>query len=68
MFIVLYACLIQAPATCREEYINFSMEVSAPLACMTSSQVTLAQWSQSHPQWRIGRWKCVPADRLSHDI
>lgn len=68
MFIVLYACLISAPATCREEHINFSMEVSAPMACMTTSQTTLAQWSESHPQWRIGRWKCVPAERLSHDI
>ncbi|WP_454914752.1 hypothetical protein [Xanthobacter sediminis] len=68
MFIVLYACLISAPATCREEHINFSMEVSAPMACMSTSQATIAQWTETHPQWRVGRWKCVEADRLSHDI
>ncbi|MEP9354438.1 hypothetical protein ABLE93_12650 [Xanthobacter sp. KR7-65] len=68
MFIVLYACLISAPATCREEHLNFSVEVSAPTACMMSSQVAIAQWSESHPQWQVGRWKCVQADRLSRDI
>ncbi|MFG1299426.1 hypothetical protein V5F49_06470 [Xanthobacter sp. V3C-3] len=67
MFIVLYACLISAPATCREEHINFSMEAAAPTACMMSSQAAIAQWSESHPQWQVGRWKCVPANRLSRD-
>ncbi len=67
MFIVLYACLISAPATCREEHINFSMEASAPMACMTTSQATIAQWSEAHPQWHVGRWKCVPANRLYRD-
>jgi len=68
MFIVLYACLISAPATCREERINFTMEAAAPLACISTSQATIAQWSETHPQWRVGRWKCVPGDRMSHDI
>lgn len=68
MFIVLYACLLNAPATCREERINFSMDVAAPMACMMTSQATIAEWSQAHPQWRVGRWKCVQADRLSRDI
>ncbi|ABS65292.1 hypothetical protein Xaut_0033 [Xanthobacter versatilis] len=68
MFVVLYACLITAPATCREERINVSVEVAAPTACMMSSQFTIAQWSEEHPQWQVGRWKCVPASRLSRDI
>jgi len=67
MFIVLYACLISAPATCREERINVSMEAAAPTACLMSSQFTVAQWSEEHPQWQVGRWKCVPASRLSRD-
>ncbi|MFS8036332.1 hypothetical protein ACI7BZ_05070 [Xanthobacter sp. AM11] len=67
MFIVLYACLISAPATCREEHINFSMEASAPSACMMSSQAAIAQWSETHPQWQVGRWKCVPGSRLYRD-
>lgn len=67
MFIVLYACLVSAPATCREEHINFSMEASATSACIMSSQAAIAQWTQSHPQWQVGRWKCVPANRLSHE-
>lgn len=68
MFIVLYACLISAPATCREEKLSFSLEASAPMTCMMSSQQAIAQWSESHPQWQIGRWKCVAADRLMRDI
>jgi len=68
MFIVLYACLISAPATCREEHINFSTEIAAPMTCMMGSQATIAQWNEAHPQWRVGRWKCVTADRLSHEI
>lgn len=68
MFILLYACLISAPATCREERISWSVEVEAPMACMMRSQVAIAQWSEAHPQWHVGRWKCVPADQLSKDI
>lgn len=68
MFIVLYACLISAPATCREERINVSMEATAPTACIMSSQFTIAQWSEEHPQWQVGRWKCVPSNRLFRDI
>lgn len=68
MFIVLYACLISSPATCHEEQLNYSVEVAAPMACMMGSQPTIAQWAEAHPQWRVGRWRCVPADRLSRDI
>lgn len=68
MFIVLYACLVTAPATCREEHINFSMEVNAPMACMMSSQPVIAQWVEAHPRWQVGRWKCVPGERLYRDI
>lgn len=68
MFIVLYACLINAPTTCREERISVSVEATAPTACVMSSQFTIAQWSEEHPQWQVGRWKCVPGNRLFRDI
>ncbi|MDQ0467103.1 hypothetical protein [Labrys wisconsinensis] len=68
MLIVLSACLIASPATCREERINWSMEDATPMRCLMLSQETLAQWKESHPRWQIARWSCVPRDRVTNAI
>lgn len=68
MFIVMSICMLATPALCREERLNLSYEDSSPMACMLQSQPAMAQWSASHPDWRIDRWKCVARGMISEHI
>lgn len=53
------ACLTAAPALCEKKSLLFT-EVT-PLTCMMSAQPELARWVDSHPKWRIDRWRCNTA-------
>jgi hypothetical protein len=63
MELLLSICLLTAPADCRDENLVVSMEPVTPMQCMTTAQQTIAQWNESHPKWRVVRWKCAPRDR-----
>ena len=58
MELILLACLIGPPNTCQEERVRFSMEPLAGRACLVSAPPLLAQWSMTHPAWRVTRWRC----------
>lgn len=59
MELILSVCLIAAPATCREEAVNLGAEAPPlPMNCMIGAQPVIAEWSQSHPKWRVTRWRC----------
>ena len=60
MDLLLIACLISAPADCREERIALVDDVP-PLVCVLRAQVFLAEWRAAHPKYRVERWRCVPA-------
>lgn len=57
------ACLTADPAACENKSLVF-LEMS-PMTCMMRAQPTLAEWVETHPQWRIARWRCrqAPAER-----
>lgn len=63
MELAFIACLTADPAACEKKSLVFS-EMS-PMACMMGAQPTLADWVETHPQWRIARWSCrqTPDDR-----
>ncbi|MEG4641902.1 hypothetical protein BDE18_3055 [Paracoccus pantotrophus] len=54
--LVFIACMGGAPADCREHSLIYT-EVT-PLVCMRGAQPALAQWVETHPDWRIARWSC----------
>ncbi len=56
--LILVACLIMAPDTCQEERVRVSMEPLPGHACMAGAPPLIAQWSTSHPAWRVARWRC----------
>lgn len=60
MDLILIACLLSAPADCREDRIALS-EDAPPLVCILRAQVFLAEWRAAHPKYRVERWRCVPA-------
>lgn len=55
MFVILSACLLASPTTCKEERIQQSAEQRPPIACLVEGQSTVAQWGSAHPQWHIDK-------------
>lgn len=68
MELIVLACLIATPADCHEERLRFSMEPVASHACMIGAPPLLAQWSMSHPAWRVARWRCGIPGREGYRI
>jgi len=60
--ILLTACLIGEPSTCREHKIALHPGVSLT-QCLMTAPPHLAQWSQEHPGWHVERWQCGNASR-----
>lgn len=58
MLILMSICLLAEPGRCREERLSFSLS-SNPIACVVHSQEIIANWQQSHPLWRVDRWRCL---------
>lgn len=56
--LVFVVCLQQDPQVCQERNLLFSDRRLTPMTCLMQAQVRLAEWSQSHPKWRVGRWRC----------
>ena len=58
--LVFTVCLQADPQVCRERNLLFSDGELTPMACMMQAQAVLADWSQQHPRWQVGRWRCGP--------
>jgi hypothetical protein len=56
--IVISACLVGDPAVCKDYRIPLSLDVDTR-QCLTSAQPHFAKWVESHPGWRIVRWRCA---------
>lgn len=56
--LVFVVCLQTQPDVCREQNLLFTADQLTPMACMMQAQARLAEWSQEHPKWLVGRWKC----------
>lgn len=57
--IVLYVCLLSDPSACEERAIPASVEAASIGSCMVWAQPQIAQWSTTHPKYKIVRWKCA---------
>jgi hypothetical protein len=60
--ILLTACLIGEPATCREHKITLHPGISVT-QCLMTAPPHLAKWSEEHPGWHVERWQCGSASR-----
>ncbi|MBS7544926.1 hypothetical protein [Ancylobacter oerskovii] len=59
MELILSICLIASPGVCKEEAVSLNTEqVSLPTQCIMGAQPVIAEWSESHPKWRVTRWRC----------
>ena len=67
MELLLTVCLLAVPTDCRDEHIP-SLEPLAPMACLTGAQPMIAEWSASHPKWKITRWRCGPVGAAGQEL
>lgn len=58
MELILAICLLGAPGDCREERLSISLEETAPMQCMIGAQQIIAEWAQTHPKWKVEKWRC----------
>jgi hypothetical protein len=68
MALIFLVCLISSPNTCKEERFSLAFESASELGCMTGAQPRMAEWTNTHPGWRVARWKCIPLDLEEHHI
>jgi len=55
--LVVIACLIVQPATCREVHLPFQRPMGAS-ACMHEAQFRMVEWVRTRPGWAVRRWRC----------
>jgi len=64
--LVFTACLVATPETCEDRHLTFAESLS-PMQCLMGAQPELAKWSEAHPKWEIGKWKCRAVRTASRD-
>lgn len=57
--IVISACLISDPASCKDYKLPVDGDMDT-VQCSLLAPPFLANWQESHPDWAVKRWKCVP--------
>ena len=58
--LVMTVCLAGSGAQCHKEHLLLKSGGSV-YHCLMRSPVHIARWSETHPSWRVTRWRCVPA-------
>ncbi|WP_248310362.1 hypothetical protein [Bosea sp. 117] len=43
-------------------------QVSLPIQCMMGAQPVIAEWSESHPKWRVTKYRCGRPGTVERDI
>lgn len=61
MTLVLLACLLTSPESCREERLDLGSTSLA--ACMATAMPVLAEWASERPDVQISRWRCESPER-----
>lgn len=57
MTIVLSACLVANPATCKDFKLPLDGEMDSA-QCAMYAPPFFAEWTEQHPDWVVKRWKC----------
>jgi hypothetical protein len=66
--LIFSACLIAAPADCKEVHLTFAEPNVTPMVCMFGGQVQMAEWLKMNPKWRPGRYRCAPVQEAKLEI
>lgn len=58
--IILSACLLNDPATCRDFKVPLNADIDIT-RCAMFAPPHFSQWANEHPGWQIKRWRCTAA-------
>ena len=58
--IVMTICLLANPQACEKRSIPIA-EAGSMIQCMAFAQPRIAEWSVTHPKYRIVSWRCAAA-------
>ncbi len=58
MDLIVIACLLAAPAECKEHRLRISFQGGDPGQCMYGSPPRVAEWATLNPAWRVKSWRC----------
>jgi hypothetical protein len=59
MDLIVVACLLAAPAECKEHRVRLTLQGGDPGQCMYVSPPQIAKWQLDHPVWRVKSWRCA---------
>ena len=63
--LVVAVCMVDAPARCKDVYLNFEAESVTAQQCMSFGQMEMAKWIGDHPNWTIKKWHCGVAGQIA---
>ena len=55
--LVFMVCMINSPEVCEQRELLVQDEMPV-MACVMGAMPELAIWRETHPNWRIARWRC----------
>ena len=58
-------CLFAEPSKCKDISLTYEPDTISTFGCLMYGQSELAKWTEAHPDWRVSRWSCGEAGRLS---
>ncbi len=59
--LILTVCMISDLKTCAEQHLLFESRGSLS-QCMFLAQPQIAEWSGTHPEWKVIKWRCANPD------
>ena len=63
MELILSICLLASPGICKEEMLPFdNKQALLPSRCIMEAPIAIAEWSETHPKWKVTKWRCDRPD------
>lgn len=65
--LVMTVCLLKNATYCEKQEYQFESHGSL-MQCMFEAQPWIAEWTTTHPKWKVMRWRCEMPGREGQDI
>jgi len=61
--LILTVCSLSQPGQCSDQHLQFVDQGYSLRQCLAEAQPYMAQWSNSHPNVQIVKWRCAYPER-----
>lgn len=56
--VIMTVCMLADTSQCYEEQLTFEAQGTVA-QCTMAAMPHIAEWAQTHPKWRVTRWRCA---------